>query len=207
VRNDEQAHNNPAGTLLNQSAGGNPAEIFRAIETARWHIVRYDALRASAASRASFVITADGVLIAGVALLMSEGSAFAGGFRQSISWLIAIGALLALVFAAVSIVASTNSMLSSRRWRHLFGEPSSFSAFYQHSDTFTHSPTYAEFEQLFVSQSSDDDLKSAIVNLWVVMKTHAHRYAYLRRAVRYLKLGLLVLLVSVATEMIGRQFT
>jgi hypothetical protein len=45
------------------------AQTMRLIETARWHTVRYDDLRASLANRASFVVSVATILIAGTSFL------------------------------------------------------------------------------------------------------------------------------------------
>jgi hypothetical protein len=187
-------------------AGRNQDDLDFAIEAARWHTDRYDALRASTASRASFVLTANGVLIAGVAFLTPAGLDPSQGLERVVSLLAVAGGLLALLFAAISISLAANSLVSSKRWRVMFGEPRSLGLFYQHSDTFSAAPTFDQFQEQFVGLSREADLGSAIVNLWVVMKTHAHRYAYLRRAVRYLKLGLLVFVVSIALVLGAGQF-
>jgi hypothetical protein len=195
-------------TLTPQASGGKPAgpmEVTRAIETVRWHTVRYDVLRASAASRASFVIGADSVLIAGVALLIPSTHGQSGWIARSLTWVATAGALFALLFAGLSIISAANSFLSPLPWRKLFGGPNKWSAFYQHSDTLAIASSYDDFEALFVEQTVDDELTSSIVNLWLVIKTHAYRYGHLRRSIRRLKEGILILTFSVSIVLVLNQ--
>lgn len=157
-------------------------EERRLIETARWHTLRYDNLRVSLASRASFVLSADAVLIAGVSFLFSwfSGRTVYGG-KSSIV-LVGGGMLVALISALLSMRRASQALLSSKPWRVLFNVEPPRSLFYQHSDTVKAVPTYAEFRAAFEGQTASSELESAMVNLWLVLHTHAYRYGFLRVA-------------------------
>ncbi|WBB91425.1 hypothetical protein [Verrucosispora sp. WMMC514] len=179
------------------------AEDFkRMIETARWHILRYDQLRGSIANRASFLISANAVLIGGVALLFPKtvGQDITGG--RPILATLAAGALLVLGLSALSVLSATKALLAGKTWRSLYGTDPQPSMFYQHSDTVEQAPNFAAFDAALLGQSLDEERKSATVNLWVVLQTHNYRYKFLRKSTRYLQLGLAVFVSSVAAVIV-----
>ena len=116
------------------------SQLIRLIETARWHTTRYDNLRASLANRASFVVSVDAVLIAGVSFLFSwVATRSVYGGRVSLV-IVGCGMLLALVFALLSVRRASQALLSSKSWRKLFNVGPPPSLFYQHSDTIQQYP-------------------------------------------------------------------
>jgi hypothetical protein len=166
-----------------------PAE--RLIETARWHTLRYDGLRVSLASRGSFVVSADAVLIAGISFLFSW-TAGRGVYGGAISLVpVGVGMLLALIFALLSVRGASRALLSNKSWRRLFNVESPLSLFNQHSDTIKAASTYAEFSTAFREQTIDSEVESAVVNLWLVLQTHAYRYQFLRAATKQLQIAIL----------------
>lgn len=167
------------------------AQLVRLIETIRWHTIRYDNLRASLANRASFVVSVDAVLIAGVSFLFSwiaRRSIFGGK-----ATLIVLGCamLLALVFALLSVRQASRALLSSKSWRKLFEVEPPPSLVYQHSDTIKVAPSYTEFSATLRKQSLNSEVEAATVNLWLVLHTHAYRYRFLRRATNELQVAIL----------------
>jgi hypothetical protein len=168
----------------------------RLIETARWHTVRYDNLRASTANRASFVVSANAILIAGVSFLFSWIAArkIYGGSVSLI--LVSVGMLLALVFALRSVRAASQVLVSKKTWRTLFkGDPPA-SLFYHHNDTLKEASTYAQFSSRFKEQTLDSELEWAVINLWIVLNMHAHRYRFLRAATNHLQVATLAFIGS-----------
>ncbi|WP_435205650.1 hypothetical protein [Micromonospora sp. bgisy143] len=174
----------------------------RIIDTARWHILRYDGLRSSIANRASFVISANAVVIGGVALLFPAaiGQDIFGGRAT----LLAVGcaSLAVLILAALSIVAATNALLASKRWRELYGSEPPPGMFYQHSDTFRVVSTFRDFETEFAAQTADSERLSATVTLWIVMQTQNYRYEFLRRATRRLQQSFATLCCSIGAVIV-----
>ena len=176
----------------------------RLIETARWHTVRYDNLRVSLASRASFVVSADAVLIAGVSFLFSwtSGRGVFGGAVSLVS--LGVGMLLVLIFALLSVRGASRALLSNKSWRRLFNTEPPLSLFYQHSDTIKAVPTYAEFSSAFKEQTTDSELESAVVNLWLILHTHAYRYRFLRTATNELQIATLTFACSAIAAVVLR---
>jgi hypothetical protein len=107
----------------------------RLIETACWHTLRYDALRVSLANRASFMVSANAVLIAGISFLFSWFSQrpIYGGRTSSI--IVGAGMLVALIYSLLSMRKASQALLSSRSWRKIYADDPAPSLFYQHSDT------------------------------------------------------------------------
>lgn len=164
--------------------------------------MRYDGLRSSIANRASFVISANAVVIGGVALLFPAaiGQDIVGG-RVT---LLAVGcaSLAVLILAALSIVAATNALLAAKRWRELYGPEPPPGMFYQHSDTFRVISTFHDFETAFATQTADGERLSATVTLWIVMQTQNHRYQFLRRATRRLQHSFATLCCSIGAVIV-----
>ncbi|WP_030490737.1 hypothetical protein [Micromonospora chokoriensis] len=186
----------------NREATPSDDENRRLIETARWHITRYDGLRSSIANRASFVISANAVLIGGVALLFPSAinQDIYGGQVTVIA--MGVAALGVLILAATSIVAATNALLAAKRWRDIYGSDPPPGMFYLHSDTLAVTPTFRDFGAAFAAQTASAERMSATVNLWVVLQTLNYRYRFLRRATRRLQYGFATLACSIAAVIV-----
>lgn len=167
------------------------------IASARWHTLRYDALRASLASRATFVVSVNAIVVAGTSLLFNQARPvdLAGG---RVAFAVAsVGAAVTLLYSVLSVARAIGVLAERRHWRTLFGDDPPSIAFYQHTDTFRRLSTYQAFEAEFKGQSREDELQSAVANLWVIMRMHQHRYGYLRRAVRHLGTSMTIFVFSV----------
>jgi hypothetical protein len=163
----------------------------RVVEAARWHALRYDGLRSSLANRASFVVSVDAVLIAGVSFLFPwiiDRGMFGG--KASLA-LVGLGTMLTLLFAALSISRASRALLSSQSWRTLFGGEPAPSLFYHYSDTVNSMPEFAQFRAGFMEQTRTSEAESAVVCLWLVLLTYGHRYQHLRAATKYLRIATL----------------
>jgi hypothetical protein len=178
--------------MIRRSAEAKADEEKRLIETVRWHILRYDSLRVSLANRASFMVSANAVLIAAVSFLFSWFSQrhVYGGKLSTI--LVGIGMVMSFGFALLSMRRASQALLSNKTWRTLFNAEPPPSLFYQHSDTIKTVPGYVEFAAAFKEQTFSSELESAIVNLWQILHTHAHRYGFLRAATNNLQIATLV---------------
>jgi hypothetical protein len=185
----------PTLAIIQDRAG----EELRLIDTARWHILSYDSLRVSLANRASFVVSADAVLIAGASFLFtwfSQRQVYGGRLSTT---LVGAGMLTALVFSVLSIRRASQALLSNRTRRVLFNADPPSSLFYQHDDTIRAIPDYAEFSVAFKKQTLDAEVESAVVNLWLVLRTHAYRYRFLRAATNELQIAALAFACSAIT--------
>jgi hypothetical protein len=180
------------------------AQMIRVIETARWHIVRYDSIRASLATRASFVVSVAALVVAAISFVFSwaAGHKFYGG-TVSLA-LLDSGMLLSLIYALVSIRSATSGLLSSKPWRSVYSGQPPRSLFYTHSDTTKQLPQYADFSTIFKEQTLEMEAEFAMVNLWLVLNTTDHRYKFIRKAVRRLNVAILIFsVVAAATAALG----
>jgi hypothetical protein len=192
-------------SIKKQRSPGNSTEhqiqTTRLIEAARWHTVRYDALRASLANRASFVVSVATILIAGISFLFPwiADRKIYGATTALI--LLSLGILTSLVFAILSVREACRGLLTGKPWRTIFGEAPR-SLFYQHEDTTKDLPSYADFNSAFKNQSLEMELNYAITNLWLCLETHAYRYNFIRNAVARLQIAIIAFAVSVVAAAI-----
>jgi hypothetical protein len=181
--------------------------VERDIQDLRWHTTRYDALRATVATRASFLMAADAALIAGVAFLIPSATSFKSGFERVLGLAAACGGGLVLVLVALSLSAGSRALLATRHWRDLYGVNAPSAPFYQHSDTLKVAPDLDAFQELFLNESPHAQRRAAMINLWLLVMAHADRYGYLRKSLRYLHAALLTLVAAVvallAASLIG----
>jgi hypothetical protein len=90
------------------------------LERVKWHLVRYDNLHATAASKASTVLSANALVPACASVLI--GQVF-GGQTGPMTWqklMIAVGGVTSLIFVALSVVTSAQGLLALRPWRRRF---------------------------------------------------------------------------------------
>jgi hypothetical protein len=136
-------------------------------------------------------VSVDAVLIAGVSFLLPR-TLDLGRFGGKASFVfVGLGTLLTLVFAALSIGSASQALLSSRSWRTVFGGEPPPSLFYHYSDTISSIPEFAQFRTVLMDQTRTSEAESAVVCLWLVLLTYAHRYQHLRVATKYLRLATL----------------
>jgi hypothetical protein len=146
------------------------AELAARLEDAKWHLQRYDGLHAVTASRAGAVLSANALVLAGVAVVVglaprsspSDSSLPAG-----------VGALavIALLFAGLSVVGSARALIALRAWRRRFGRQLLPRPFFQHNETLELLPTHDEFVAAFKQLPIEDELDAALTALWVRTKT------------------------------------
>jgi hypothetical protein len=177
------------------------------VDLARWHIDRYDRLRASTSSRAAVVLSAGAILSAGNAVILSQL------LQQSASsrlWLIAVctfGLTASAALIVLSVIRATGVLVSLRLTRDMFPDPDLPPGLvFNATDTVRHAPTFRQFQDAVWSQDLAHILEAANVELWIIIRQHRHRYARLRSAVRALRFAatafLAVLTVLVISNLI-----
>src|SRR5688572_11797902 len=101
--NDEEAHvrpqlrQQPTADEVARNPANDSLDGEAALDLLRWHIDRFDRLRASLASRAAVVLSATAVLVAGQAFLANLY--FANRHTRVWDWLVAGALLVSLAFA------------------------------------------------------------------------------------------------------------
>jgi hypothetical protein len=163
------------------------------LDLVHWHMIRGDGLRASLVNRAGSVLSTNGLIVAGVALAV--------GFRNQHPNLAALTAALgALACIAVSVLNASMVIVTLRPWRRHFKEtntppPFLYSYAGMHGD-------FGEFKKEILSQSPEELLEHALVELWRAGNLWNYRYRKLRIALRWLLGALAFLIVAIAISII-----
>jgi Family of unknown function (DUF5706) len=169
------------------------AKIQDDLDLVHWHMLRGDGLRASLVNRAGSVLNTNALIVAGVALAIGLRSQHPG-------LAVVIPALAALVCVAASVVNASMVMVTLRPWRQHFkatNTPPAFLYSYagMHGD-------FAEFKANMLSQSPEQLLEYALVELWRTGNLHNYRYRKLRIALRWLLTALAFFFIAIALSAI-----
>lgn len=179
------------------------------LDLLKWHIDRYDRLRASTASRASVVLSAGAILSAGNALLLTQLLSADADWLTG-WWLLAF-TVVALVDAALvvaSLVQAANVLVTARSSRSLLtgGTELPRSFLFNGTDTVAHLKTFDDFRTVAENQSRAAAREAAEVELWVGIQQHRRRYVRLRESVRLLRLAAIVFVAVLAFVMLFNAF-
>jgi hypothetical protein len=149
--------------------------IERRLAQLHWQIERYDRLRGSVASRASYVLSANALVLTGTALAVNQLHDKPLGLRISALGVAAlvVGCVSASVWGSIGALAT----LSPR-----FQEGELARGAYGWSTADRHSSTYEQFCEYL---AAEDSLEAARAELFVTMKQQAHRYRRLRLAMSF----------------------
>src|ERR1700681_3851488 len=108
------------------------------VEIVRWHILRADGQRGGLWTRAAAVLSADALVIAGTAVLISASS--------DAKWWSLLTAVLPLIAAMISVYEATNIVGGITNWHGTFGEKDSPTPFfYSLPETINNLATYEKF--------------------------------------------------------------
>ena len=173
------------------SRAAEPLDEDRLIEIVRWHIVRADGQRSGLWTRAAAVLSADALVIAGTAILVSAGN--------DVKWWRLLTAALPLVAAMISVYEACNIVGGISNWKDTFtGKDSPVPLFYSLPDTVKELTTYEKFRGAIANRSAASELDDAASELWRLSVLHITRLHQLRRSIHWLQISLPLLLVSVA---------
>jgi hypothetical protein len=191
--------------------GGAPPTLSEKINLLKWHLDRYDRLRASTANRASVILSATAILSAGNAVVFSQ---LLSGSRATTmpKWLVATFAVAVLgsaVMIVLSLIRASRVLVTSRDSRSLFavGDDIPDGLLFNGTDTVRRIERFTDFQEAFSSHGHQEILTAAQVELWFTIHQHRHRYAQLRLAARGLRwsavLFLAVLAGAILASLIG----
>lgn len=193
-----------SGTSTSVASAGSMPTLDR-LELVKWHIDRYDRLRASTAARASVVLSAGAILSAGDALLLSQILGSTG--RQLDRWLLlafTAAAITTMCLVVLSVIRASNVLVTPRGSRMMLEHGSALPVglIFNGTDTVRHVTTFAEFQSVVVSQGSADLLEAAELELWIGIHQHRYRYVRLRMAVRLLGYAAVTFLAILIAAMV-----
>jgi hypothetical protein len=172
----------------------------------RWHIDRYDRLRASTASRAGVVLSASAILSAGNAVVLAQ---VLGGEPERFSrWVVlvfAVGVLAGVALVVRALLQAARVLVTPRPSGEMFSDDGQLPPALLFNGTYTAKAgsTYEEFRSAVAAQSEADRIEAAQVELYVCIRQHRHRYVRLRGAVRSLAWAAGVFLLVVAVGAAG----
>jgi hypothetical protein len=170
------------------------------IELVKWHIVRYDQLRTSAANRASVVLSAGALLSAGNAVVLSELFANQRTVKGIFLILYSAGIIASLSLIVLSLINATGVLVSLRVTRRLFpDEDLPPGLLFNATDTLHSSKSFRDFQTRVAVEDYFQILEHAEVELWIVIQGYKYRYAKLRGAVGELRAAALIFLALLVT--------
>jgi hypothetical protein len=169
---------------------GEPLPTVGHLALVKWHLDRYDRLRASTASRAAIVLSAGALLSAGNAVVLTQliGSAS----RQAGPWstiAFSIGLAVSACLVMMALVGASGVLVTLKDSHTLFAEeiPLPDALLFNGPDTVRRLTSFDAFYSASLTQTEDQVLEAAHVELWIVIRQHRHRYAKLRNSVRILR--------------------
>jgi hypothetical protein len=182
---------------MDESPKPDPRELLGLM---KWHLERYDRLRVSAVTRAAVVLSASAILSTGDAVILARllgatGSSDIGGWPKA---LLGTGLAASAILVVIVLLRASSVLVALRGSRSLFPEdvglPSGF--LFNGRDTLDQAKTFRDFRAAINAQDYVTMIKSAQVELWIVIKQHRRRYTRLRGAVLLLSLSAIIFLIS-----------
>jgi hypothetical protein len=171
----------------------------------RWHLDRYDRLRASTASRASVVLSAGALLSAGNAVIISQLlSSRAEPIPSPVLGLCMAVALCSAAFVVLALHRASGVLVTMRSSRAMLDRdltiPSGIP--FNGTDTLGRMNSFSEFSALVSAQTEAEIMVAGHVELWIGINQHRYRYLRLRDAVRFLRFAAIVFFLALTTIMI-----
>jgi hypothetical protein len=178
------------------------------VDLLRWHLDRYDRLRASTASRASVVLSAGAILSAGNALVLAQ----LFGKTGLPTWALTVFTLLlvvSIVLVVTALIRASGVLVTLRSSRELFpgGNDLPESLLFNGPDTIKLVGSFETFAAVASAQDYAQIKQAALVELWIVIHQHRHRYAQLRAAVRVLRWAAVTFVVVVVGLVVANLVT
>ena len=160
----------------------------------QWHIDRYDRLRASTSSRAAVLLSANTLLLAGLALITN----FHVNTRRQLAavWsllllfplIFTLGLVLLSMWACIGAIASTRKRKTNRNTLKA-SLPNRF--VFNWSDTVKTTVDHQGFAAKLLGSDYDDVLTAATAELWTDVRQHSQRHKHLRRGVAFFQICVL----------------
>jgi hypothetical protein len=176
------------------------------LEYLRWHIDRYDRIRSSTSARASILLSANSVLLAGVAILanlFTRAAIIDSPFYMTIIFLILTGITLILILTSVLNCISAIAARKTVRAMHADEIPSRF--LFNRGDTIRSVDGYSSFVAKVTSHATESAIGNAAAELWTDIVQHSRRHRYLRVGVgtfRYCAISFGLLSIATITSVI-----
>ena len=154
------------------------------LDLAKWHISRSDALRNSVATRASVILSANALIVAGTALISNQFLVHISSVAPALAVTFAFLAIASLILVAGSVAFAISTLVTKKSWRSSIDSGPSLG--FSGLSTVKYAANVDDFESMFCNADHDQILRAALVELWVGVSTYLHRYVSLRRATQWL---------------------
>lgn len=162
----------------------------------KWHLLRYDALRLSLASRGALILSANALVATGATILAGQrASNTAAGLTLT------AGTILTLILIGVSVSYATSAVINIRPWRKSYGNCVPLAIFYDAGDTRRNVASFDEFSEMFNQASDADAVGYATSNLWRIIVSYQTRYTRLRTSIYLLFASLWLFLLTIAVQL------
>ena len=133
------------------------------LDLIHWHMIRGDGLRSSLANRAGSLLSTDALIVAGVALAVGLGN-------QHPRLAVLVTSLATLLCVAGSVINASLVLITVRRWHQQFRDSDVPSPFlYSYTEM---RGNFADFRSRVLSESSEQLLEHALVELWRCGRLH-----------------------------------
>jgi len=168
-------------------------------DAACWLIERYDNLRSLVSNRASIIVSADALLLAGITFLLDHliglGNTMAGIERTILFAVVGLVILLLSIslFYAVSAIAFV--WTTGRKATGFSNEP--VILFFSTRETLNILPTTELFAERFKSTTKEQMTDYALAELLLVSRIHQARYGAFRWSLRFLQMAVPPFLVAI----------
>ena len=172
--------------------------VQQRLDDVKWHLIRYDNLRVSLASRGALVLSADALIAAGSTVLAAQRVSQRGDIAVTAA--VDIIGVLSILCVGFSVTFAARAVANIRPWQSAVRESAPRGVFFDASDTAATVKSFQEFEFLFNDADEDTVLRYAIINLWKCIRGYRSRYARLRISLRFLLVALWLFLSSVALQ-------
>lgn len=167
----------------------------------RWHLDRYDRLRASTASRASVVLSAGAILSAANAVVLARLiDSTDVRIGTELALILGSGLLISIGLVVLSLILATGVLVTPKPSRDTFRDARDLppALVFNPTDTLRELKTYDDFRSNVESQPYRAILAAAQLELWIGIRQHRHRYLRLRAATRVLRWAAMAFVLSLA---------
>jgi len=171
-----------------------PLEQDEWLRSLRYHIDRYDRLRAATASRASVLLAASALALAASGILLNRDlrATLHSNRPLLVIAILLFVVILGLIFTAV--LNALSALVSLSDGRSLYNLPGDCSrGIYNQTDAVT---AFPEVSNISSGLALSAEISGAEVELWVNVRQHKRRYEHLRRGIRRLRAAILALLFA-----------
>lgn len=181
-----------AAMTSSETVGRNPVEDQ--LSRVHWHILRGDSLRNSVASRAGTLLSTNALVVAGIAVAVGSGD-----HRPGVIVIVATVATFVCVFGSTTsaVLAMTSPFHWKFHWKRQLPDqadpPRTIYSFVEHSGA----KTFEDFKQRRATESTEQILDEALLELWRISQLHRDRYRWLRRGQQWLLIALFCLVITV----------